>query len=434
MATDNDDLRTSSSNAGALTLNAQVAGDSPPVVQLSPTGTFSGLQDLHLDLTGSASDDKGVPSVRVALRDADTSRYLQPNGTMSAAVATVPAVLATPNGTSTTWTLSVDLPTEGDWRVTAYAFDASGQQNLSTSGATARYLIYPGDQAPVISSGLLSPNPGTVFDDGRIVTSGRVNDDRAIESMQVAIVNSAGQYMSSSGSFTSTSASWRTAFLNSPGSPGSNFAYTSPVIPPGDYTLRLRGVDTHGFTTNPPFDIPVSVTHPPNDPPVAAFTNSCNENVCTFDARSSTDENSSALTYSWNFGNGTGSGPVVNRTYTSANTYNVTLTARDEYGLTSTATKTVTITEPSGNVAPTPIINEPNCNGLSCNFSSVGSSDPNSGDTFTRLWTFGDGATSTSTSPTKIFVQPGTYLVTLKLTDGWGKSAEVQRFVTVAVP
>lgn len=434
IATDNKDLTTSSANAGILTLNVQVPGDSPPRAQLDQTGTITGKQDLHLDLTGSASDDHGVASVRVALRDAETSRYLQPDGTMRAAVATLPAQLAVPNGTSTTWALSTDLPTEGDWRITVYGFDTAGQQNTSTTNTTARYVIFPGDQPPVVSSGLLSPSPGTVFNDGRIVTSGRVNDDRAIEAMQVAVVDTSGRYMSSTGTFTSTTASWRTAFLNSPGSPGSNFAYTSPVVPAGDYRLLLRGVDTHGFVTDPPVEIPVSVTHPPNDAPEAAFTASCTENICTFDARTSSDENTSSLTYSWNFGNGTGSGAVVNRTYTSANTYTVTLTARDEYGLTSTASSMVLIVEPSGNTAPTPVFNEPNCTGLSCNFSSVGSADPNAGDTFTRLWTFGDGTSSTAASPTKAFPQSGSYTVTLRVTDGWGKWSETSRTVSVTSP
>ena len=54
----------------------------------------------------------------------------------------------------------------------------------------------------------------------------------------------------------------------------------------------------------------------------------------------STDENAPTLTYSWNFGNGrTGSGSVPSHTYTSANTYTVTLTVRDEYGLTGTTTR-----------------------------------------------------------------------------------------------
>ena len=63
--------------------------------------------------------------------------------------------------------------------------------------------------------------------------------------VEVAIVNSAGQYMSSSGSFTSTSQSWRSAFLNSPGTPGSNFSYTT-VIPSGAYTVGARAIDAYG--------------------------------------------------------------------------------------------------------------------------------------------------------------------------------------------
>ena len=35
----------------------------------------------------------------------------------------------------------------------------------------------------------------------------------------------------------------------------------------------------------------VTVTPPSNNPPVASFTYSCNQNVCTFDGRGSTDEN-----------------------------------------------------------------------------------------------------------------------------------------------
>ena len=52
--------------------------------------------------------------------------------------------------------------------------------------------------------------------------------------------------MSSAGTFTSTTASFRTAFLNSPGSVGSNYSYTTPVIPAGTYTVIVQPVDVHG--------------------------------------------------------------------------------------------------------------------------------------------------------------------------------------------
>ncbi len=83
-----------------------------------------------------------------------------------------------------------------------------------------------------------------------------------------------------------------------------------------------------------PIERNVTVTGSPTSlPPVANFTYSCVENVCSFDGRSSTDETIPTLTYSWNFGNGSGSGPVPIRTYTSPGTFTVILTVRDENGL-----------------------------------------------------------------------------------------------------
>ena len=436
-ATDQVGLTTSSTNQGRLTISAQVPGDAPPNGLLNVTGTVTGGQVLHLDLAGTATDDFGVAAVLVTLREQDSSRYLHPDGSLSAGFATLPATLASPNGTSTTWTLPVDLPTQGDWAVTAYAIDTVGQQDTSTTGATARYPIYPGDNPPVLNETLLSPTEGTEFTDGKIFISGRAEDDQAMQRVEIGVVDSQGRYMSSSGAFTSTTASWRTAFLTSPGTPGSNFSYTTPVVPAGPYTVRVRAVDQHDQVTPVPVERHVTVSIPPgNLPPVPSFTVSCTENVCTFDARGSTDENAPTLTYSWTFGNGTtGTGPLPTRTYTSAATYTVTLTAKDEWGVTATATQTVTIVEPAGNVAPEPVINPPSCAGLSCNISGVGSADPNTGDTFTYLWNFGDGTpTSTASAMSHAFPAAGTYTVTLTLTDGWGKAKSVTRDVTVATP
>jgi len=434
-ATDDIGLTTSSANQGRLTINAQVPGDAFPDGRLNFTGTDSSIEVLHLDLAGTATDDKGVASVKVALEDQDTGRYVQPNGTMAAAFATLNATLAAPNATSTTWTLGVDLPTKGEFAVTAFAFDTAGQQDTSTSGATARYLVYPGDLDPTISDTLFSPTEGTAFTEARIFVSGRAEDDTAMGSVQVAVVNSLGQYMSSSGTFTSTTESWRTAFLNSPGTPGSNFSYTTPVIPSGAYTVKARAVDAYGQVQAVPREAHVTVSAPAgNVAPTASFTVACSQNVCSFDGRGSTDENAPTLTYAWNFGNGrTGSGSVPSFTYTAPGTYTVTLTVRDEYGLTGTTTRTVTITEPAGNVAPTPVINPPACSALVCNISGVGSADPNTGDTFTYLWNFGDATpTSTASAVSHTFPAAGTYTVTLTVTDGWGKSASTTRQVTVS--
>ncbi|MBI5089767.1 MAG: PKD domain-containing protein, partial [Actinobacteria bacterium] len=435
-AVDDLGLSTSSANYGRLTINVQVPGDAFPDTTITPTGTQSGLQVLHLDLAGSASDDIGVASVKVTVQDRDTSRYLQPNGTMAAGFTLLTATLANPGATSTAWTLPVDLPTEGDYSVTAYAYDTSNQQDASSSGATSRYPLYPGDQPPVVDEDLLQPDDGATFTNGKIFVSGRVDDDRQIADAQIAVRNAAGQYMSSSGAFTSTNVSWRDACLNSPGSPGSNFSYTTPIVPPGSYTVLVRGVDSHDLATAVPSERVVTVTNNTNNqPPVANFTFTCTQNVCTFDGRASTDENAPALTYSWNFGNGNGSGPVPTRTYSSAGSYTVTLTVRDENGLQGQTSKVLTIVEPAGNVAPNAVFNAPACTARTCNFSASGSTDPNTGDSISYLWNFGDGGTtSTSTSLSRAFAADGTYTVTLTATDGWGKSSTATRTVLIDEP
>ena len=123
------------------------------------------------------------------------------------------------------------------------------------------------------------------------------------------------------------------------------------------------------------------------------------------------------------------------RTFTTAGAFTVTLTVRDEYGATGSTSQTVTIAEPSGNVAPTPVISTPSCAGLTCNLSSAASTDPNVGDTFTRLWNFGDGTpTSTSTALSHRFPASGTYTVTLTVTDGWGRSASTSIAITRTEP
>ncbi|MFZ0325164.1 MAG: PKD domain-containing protein, partial [Actinomycetes bacterium] len=436
-ATDRDGLTTATANRGSLTVTAQVPGDAFPDGLLSNPGLgTSSLTSPHLDLAGTATDDKGVASVRVAILENNSRRYLRPNGTLDSGFATVNATVASPNATSTTWTLPVDLPSSGDYRVTVWAWDTAGQQDTSTVGATGRYLYFPGDQPPTFDALLGAPSDGATFAEGRIVVTGRALDDFSIARVEAAFVDSAGRYMASNGTFTSTIPSWRAAFLNSPGSTGSNFSFTTPVIPDGTYTVLVRPTDQNGQIGATRTVLGVVVTHPVNNPPVANATVSCNQNVCSFDGRGSTDENPTALTYSWVFGTtqGTATGPIPVKTFTAPGVFPVTLTVRDEWNVTATTTINVTINAPSGNVAPTPTFTA-SCIALSCGMSSAGTVDANIGDVITYAWNWGDGSPA-GVGPTAphIFAAPGTYVVTMTATDGWGKFASTQRTVVLSEP
>ena len=51
---------------------------------------------LHLDLAGTATDDKGVASVKLTIEEDDSSRYLTPSGQLTGLLTTIDAVMANP--------------------------------------------------------------------------------------------------------------------------------------------------------------------------------------------------------------------------------------------------------------------------------------------------------------------------------------------------
>ena len=86
---------------------------------------------------------------------------------------------------------------------------------------------------------------------------------------------------------------------------------------------------------------------PPNKPPTASFTAIPGSGdaplAVSFDASGSNDPEGGALSYAWDFGDGTtGTGPTANHDYGVAGAYTVTLTVTNDVGKTATANTTVT--------------------------------------------------------------------------------------------
>ncbi len=86
-----------------------------------PTTTFI--------VTGTASDDFGVNSITVSMRDPQ-NRYLQDNGTASATYNTFQVIPDVVGATSATWSWEVTVPYEGEWEAGAVAVDTEGQSDL----------------------------------------------------------------------------------------------------------------------------------------------------------------------------------------------------------------------------------------------------------------------------------------------------------------
>lgn len=80
-----------------------------------------------------------------------------------------------------------------------------------------------------------------------------------------------------------------------------------------------------------------------NQPPAAAFKAICSELYCSFDASASTDDHGIA-SYSWSFGDSTSSTSIYSgHAYAAAGSYTITLTVKDIYGVTGSASRQVNL-------------------------------------------------------------------------------------------
>ncbi len=78
--------------------------------------------------------------------------------------------------------------------------------------------------------------------------------------------------------------------------------------------------------------------------PVASFTKSCSQLVCSFNGSASSDSDGTIASYVWNFGDGTtGTGATKSHTYAADGTYTVSLTVTDNVGGNHTTTSSVTV-------------------------------------------------------------------------------------------
>ena len=134
---------------------------------------------------------------------------------------------------------------------------------------------------------------------------------------------------------------------------------------------------------------------------------------------------STTLEYHWTFGDGSsmvGSQGAVNHTYTAPGAYTVTLNVTASGGFWSSTSVAVIV---STQAPPLQVLAsasyDPGPYPLSVNFSTGGTTggDP----PYSYFWEFGNGSTSASESPIHVYASPGTYMVSLEVTDSSGNTS-----------
>ena len=160
----------------------------------------------------------------------------------------------------------------------------------------------------------------------------------------------------------------------------------------------------------------------------------------TFDARSSSDPDGDELTYTWSFGDGSPleTGEVVLHSYASSGAYTVRLTVRDTHNGSTEATQEVIVTGVGDNTPPVALIATGPRTGtapLMLSFDGRTSYDADE-DPLTFEWVVKLNGLPTGTPVSEpvlawVFELPGTYTVTLTVTDPAGGRATAE--VTVMV-
>ena len=207
---------------------------------------------------------------------------------------------------------------------------------------------------------------------------------------------------------------------------------------PGTYVVELTVTDEKGISDTA--DVTITVNDPnANQAPVAIIGTSVTSGQAPleviFTGSNSTDD-AGIVSYVWDFGDGSGSNetnPVY--TYTTAGTYNATLTVTDAEGLMDTATVTITVEQAPDNEAPVAVASGTPLNGeapLEVNFTGSNSTDDKGVVSYN--WDFGDGTNSSEADPTHTFTGVGNFTVTLEVSDAEGLTDTAQVIVVVTEP
>ncbi|MCK4761323.1 MAG: PKD domain-containing protein [Candidatus Aminicenantes bacterium] len=189
-----------------------------------------------------------------------------------------------------------------------------------------------------------------------------------------------------------------------------------------------EGFDGDVFYTMLPAGEPPQV-----ESPIAQFTHSPESGKpplkVSFDASGSSDPDGTIVSYGWDFGDGSyGGGVKPNHTYTQKGIYTITLTVKDNDGISGIAQGYVYVTHPpvavftmnpSIGVAP-----------VTVHFDASGSNDPD-GTIAEYLWDFGDDTVGKGRTVSHRYEAADDYTVTLEVIDDYGAGGVASKLLRV---
>lgn len=322
-----------------------------------------------------------------------------------------PVALFTPSCTDHTCAFNAGFSADPDGSVVSYAWDFG--DGTSGAGLTASHTYATRNPYPVKL---------TISDDSGAAASVTVVVELNVRPSANgwAICDGvACKFSASSWDMDGTIVTFRWTFGDGSSSAVQNPTHTYST--PGIYVVTLTVTDNEGATGT------LVTNAAATKPPIASFTYTCGRLACGFDGSSSTDPDGSIASYEWYFGDGSsGTGAVVNHAYATAGVYGMSLTVRDNLGISTFIQKSVTVASTLSPIASF----TSTCSFLACVFDGS-ASVAREGTLASYRWQFGDGNYGFSARESHTYALPGTYIVTLMVRDSYGVPHELSRTLTI---
>ena len=197
---------------------------------------------------------------------------------------------------------------------------------------------------------------------------------------------------------------------------------------PGTYVAEVTVTDATGLSATD--TVTITVTNAAPTVQAAANPRTGGGPLRVTLSAAGTDPEGQALSYRWEFGDGTApaAGRTATHTYVAAGTYTARVTATDPHGASGSGTVTITV----ANSAPTVRAAADPASGaapLRVRLSAAGS-DPDGGPLL-YSWDFGDGQRAAGASAVHTYSRAGTYTATVTVRDAGGRTGTATVTVTV---
>jgi hypothetical protein len=212
-----------------------------PVATVVTPGNGEAFVLGPVTLSGAATDDVAVDSVKVAIKDKASGFWLHSDDTWGG-FAWLEASLSAPGEPAVDWSVDFDPPAAGEYALMVRAEDSSGNVQLDKPFVNFSFNDGGGDTVDPDAT-VVSPASNETFALGPIELMGGASDDVAVESVMVAIKDKAtGKWWHGTGF--EDGFRYLNAELSEPGAVSTdwNYVFEAPAV--GDYIVTIRARDT----------------------------------------------------------------------------------------------------------------------------------------------------------------------------------------------